>query len=75
MVEENPEFEDKPSAICRRRTQVAVVNLSWWDCIKGFFCGPSKVIPKLAVTVEIADLENVDEKVSALGSTLLESEG
>ncbi|KAF2464167.1 uncharacterized protein BDR25DRAFT_346844 [Lindgomyces ingoldianus] len=63
LIEEDPDIIKHPAAIHRRRTQVAVVSLSWWDCVKGFFLGPGKVKPKLTATAEIADLEDADEKM------------
>lgn len=59
-IEENPEFVCTNAAIKRRRTQVAVVKLSWWDCFKGFLLGPKQLKRKLAATVRMADLEDAD---------------
>jgi hypothetical protein len=64
VVARNPNLEHRSIAFKRRHTQVAVVELSWWDCFKGFLFGPKGLKQKLAATVEVAEMEDADIDVS-----------
>lgn len=64
VIAEDSDVERKSAAFRRRRTQVAVVKLSWLDCFKGFLFGPKGVKQKLAATVKLADVEDADVDVS-----------
>lgn len=58
--------EARIAPIKRRQTQVPVVKLSWWDCVKAVFKpgGLKTLKQKLAATVQLAELDDADERVS-----------
>lgn len=66
-VEENPDVGGKRSGPKRRQTQVAVVHLTWRDCLKGLLLGPKWLKQKLAADVELAELEDAGPGVSSPG--------
>lgn len=64
VVGENPGVEVRKTGIKRRGTHVAVVELSWLDCLKAVLAFNTKWLRrKLAATVEWADVEGPAEKV------------
>lgn len=61
VVEKNPDYEEEFTP--NPRTHIAVPQLSWWDCFRGFLFGPRRIINKLAATIDIMELGDEDEKM------------
>ncbi|OCL13371.1 hypothetical protein AOQ84DRAFT_372240 [Glonium stellatum] len=55
-VEENSKFLDTKATAKRQKTQIAQVELSWWDCLKGVLLGPRKIAHKVVATLKTAEI-------------------
>jgi hypothetical protein len=66
IVAENPDFEARRTTIKRRGTHVALVKVSWWDCLKAALFGPKKLKRQLAATVEWAEVDDTHAEVQQL---------